>query len=75
MKKLYKSRDDVKIDGVCAGVAKYFGIDVTLVRILWLVLTFSGGAGLWAYIICAFLMPREPYVEPYTETYAENREN
>lgn len=59
-KKLYKSRSDVKIDGVCSGVAKYFGIDVTLVRILWLIATFAGSAGFWVYLVCAIVMPREP---------------
>lgn len=59
-KRLYKSRTDVKVDGVCAGVAHYFGIDVTLVRIIWLVSVFMGSAGFWVYLVCAIVMPREP---------------
>jgi len=66
-KKLYKSRKDVKIDGVCAGIAKYIGIDVTLVRVIWIIFCLGGGSGLIAYIICAVLMPREPEVIDYTE--------
>jgi phage shock protein PspC (stress-responsive transcriptional regulator) len=63
MKKLYKSRTDVKIDGVCAGIAKYFGIDVTIVRLVWVLLILGGGTGIVAYIVCSFIMPREPEFE------------
>jgi len=59
-RKLYKSRTDVKLDGVCAGVAKYFNWDATLIRLLWVVLTLAGGSGILLYIICALIMPREP---------------
>jgi phage shock protein PspC (stress-responsive transcriptional regulator) len=69
MKKLYKSRTNVKIDGVCAGVANYFGIDVTLVRIIWAVVALSGGTGLIAYFICSLVMPREPEGYGYTAPY------
>ncbi|MDR1540754.1 MAG: PspC domain-containing protein [Clostridiales bacterium] len=58
-KKLYKSRSDVRIDGVCAGVANYFGLDPTVVRLVWVLLAFTS-AGLIAYIICSVIMPREP---------------
>ena len=63
VKKLYKSRVDVKIDGVCAGVAQYLSIDVTLVRIIWIIAALSGGVGVWAYLACALLMPREPFID------------
>ena len=59
-KKLYKLEEGKMIDGVCAGVAEYFGLDVTLVRIIWAVLALAGSTGLIAYIICAILMPRKP---------------
>ena len=77
-KKLYKSRSDVKLDGVCAGIAKYIGIDTTLVRLIWVVFTLFGGSGILAYIICALLIPREPKVIDYTgNDYGEQegREN
>ena len=74
-KKLYKSRSNVKLDGVCAGIGRYFGLDVTLVRIIWVVFTCFGGSGLVAYIICAILMPREPEVIDYTDGGEESREN
>lgn len=59
-KKLYKSKDDKKLDGVCAGIAKYFGTDPTLIRLLWVLFSLCGGSGVLAYIICAIVFPREP---------------
>ncbi len=59
-KKLYKSRTDKKLDGVCAGIGEYFDIDPTLIRLLWIIATFFAGAGLLAYIIAAIIMPRKP---------------
>ena len=60
-KKLYKIEKDKKICGVCAGIAKYFSIDVTIVRLLWALVTlFTAGTGLLGYVICAIIMPDEP---------------
>ena len=59
-KKLYKSGKDKKIDGVCAGIAEYFDIDPTLVRLGFAFVALAGGGGLLAYIICAIVMPRDP---------------
>ncbi len=59
-KKLYKSATDKKIDGVCAGIAEYFNVDPTLVRLLWVLATFFAGAGVLAYIAAAIIMPRKP---------------
>ena len=59
-KKLYKSSKDKKIDGVCAGIAEYFDIDPTLVRLGFVFVALAGGGGLLAYIICAIVMPRDP---------------
>lgn len=56
-KKLYKSATDKKLCGVCGGIAEYFDIDSTLVRLIWLVLTCCGGSGLLVYIIAAIIMP------------------
>ncbi len=58
MKKLTKSNERM-ICGVCAGFAKYFGIDPTIVRLIWAVLVLCAGTGLLAYIICAIVMPNE----------------
>lgn len=59
-KRLYKSRTDKKIDGVCAGIANYFNLDPTIVRIALVLFCLLGGSGILAYIICAIVMPREP---------------
>jgi phage shock protein C len=59
-KKLARSRTDRKIAGVCAGFAEYLELDVTLVRILWLMLIFFGGWGLLGYLIAWIVMPLEP---------------
>ena len=59
-KKLYKSATDKKLDGVCAGVGEYLGIDPTVIRLLWLISIFFGGAGILAYIIAAVIIPRKP---------------
>src|SRR6266542_2523619 len=48
-----------KIAGVCAGVARYLGMDVTLVRVIWLLLFLLAGTGFLAYIVCWIVMPRE----------------
>ena len=56
-KKLYKSRSDRKIFGVCGGIAEYFNIDPTIVRIAWIIAVFAFGTGILAYIIAALVMP------------------
>lgn len=61
-KKLYKSSKNKMIDGVCAGVAEYFNIDPTLVRLGLVLFSAMGGAGILAYIIMAIVMPRNPEV-------------
>ena len=63
--RLTRSRDDVKVAGVCAGFARYLGVDVTLIRILWVILTiFSAGIGLIVYAACWIVMPKEPLALP-----------
>lgn len=56
-KKLYKSVTEKKISGVCGGIAEYFEIDVTVVRLAWVLFTVLGGSGVIAYIIAALVMP------------------
>jgi len=60
MKKLYRSRDDRKIGGVCGGIAEYFDWDPTLVRVGAVVLAVLWGAGFWAYIIAWAIIPERP---------------
>jgi phage shock protein PspC (stress-responsive transcriptional regulator) len=60
IKKLYRSRTDRMLGGVCGGLGEYFAIDSTLIRILFVVLTFGGGSGFLAYLIMLFIVPEEP---------------
>ena len=59
-KRLLRPRNGRKIAGVCLGFAEYFDLDVTLIRIVWLVLAICGGAGFLAYVIAWIVMPEEP---------------
>jgi len=58
-KKLYRSRTDRKIWGVCGGLAEYFDIDPTIVRVIAILSIFFGTLGIWAYIIMALVVPEE----------------
>lgn len=58
-KKLYRSRKDRMIAGVCGGLADYLGLDSTIVRIIAVLLIFAGGFGILAYIIMAIVVPLE----------------
>lgn len=60
-KKLYRSNKDKMLGGVAGGLAEYFAIDPTLVRIIFVVSLFAGGAGVLAYIILWIVVPEEPY--------------
>lgn len=58
-KRLYRSSTNYMICGVCGGIAEYFNIDPTLVRLAWVILSvFGWGAGVLAYIIAAIIIPR-----------------
>ena len=56
-KRIYKSRNNKMICGVCAGIADYFNIDPSIVRVLWAVLAMAAGTGVLAYIACAIILP------------------
>lgn len=58
-KRLYKSSTDKKVCGVCGGIANYFDVDPTVIRLIWGIFTLVGGSGLIAYIIAAIIMPDE----------------
>jgi phage shock protein C len=59
-KRLYRSRNDRKLAGVCGGIAEYYGWDPTLVRVAWIVLTLLGGSGILIYLIMWLVMPESP---------------
>ena len=56
-KRLRRSRTDRKVAGVCAGRAEYFGIDPTIIRLIWLIALLAYGTGMLAYIICWIVIP------------------
>ena len=59
-KKLFKSSNDKVLAGVCGGIGEYFAVDAVIIRLLWVIFTLMGGAGLIAYIIAAIIMPESP---------------
>ena len=59
-KRLYKINQGKMVDGVCGGIAEYFGLDPSLVRLAWIIFSAMGGSGIPAYIIAAIVIPREP---------------
>lgn len=61
MKRLYRSRTQRMLAGVCGGIAEYFNIDPTVVRLLWVIFCFVGGSGILAYIIAAVVIPGGEY--------------
>jgi phage shock protein C len=71
--KLSRPRDDRKIAGVCAGFARYLGMDVTLVRLLWVILAFCPPTvGLIAYLVAWLIMPNDPLQLPAASTQTAN---
>jgi len=59
-KRLYKINEGKMLDGVCGGIAEYFNVDPTLIRLLWVLFCACGGSGVLAYIVCAIVIPRKP---------------
>ena len=60
-KKLYRSKVDSVICGVCGGLGEYFDVDSTIVRLIAIVLIFGWGSGLLAYLVAAIIIPKNPY--------------
>lgn len=58
-KKVYRSKTDKMIGGVCGGLGSYFKVDVVLIRLLWVFSFFAGGIGLFAYILAWIIIPEE----------------
>ncbi len=67
-KRLYRSRTDRRVAGVCGGIADYLAVDPTLVRIIWAIFALAGGPGIVLYIIMAAIIPEEPQ---FVQTSAE----
>ena len=63
-KKLYRNVETRVMAGVCAGVAEYFNIDPTIVRVIWALVSVFG-PGLLAYLVCALVMPKKSDIYPH----------
>lgn len=59
-KKVYRNMNNKMIGGVCSGLADYFDMDPTLVRLIWVAFVLIGGTGILAYIIAWIIMPEGP---------------
>ncbi len=64
VKRLYRSRDERVVGGVCGGLAKYLTMDPTVVRLIFVLLALAGGPGLLAYLIMLIVVPEEPLAPP-----------
>jgi phage shock protein PspC (stress-responsive transcriptional regulator) len=72
-KRLYRTREGRVVAGVCAGLAAYFGVDPTLVRLAFAVLTIFGGAGVLLYLVAWIVIPDEGDGASIAETFVSNR--
>lgn len=59
-KKLYRSKTERKLAGVCGGLAEYLNIDPTVIRVIWAVASLFAFVGIIAYVVCAVIIPEEP---------------
>ncbi|MDE7070342.1 MAG: PspC domain-containing protein [Alistipes sp.] len=59
-RRLYRSRRDSAVAGICGGLSEFFGVDVTLLRLITLFLILFGGLSLWVYIVLWIIIPLEP---------------
>lgn len=59
VKRIYRSQSDRVLAGVCGGIADYFQVDSSLVRIIWVLVTLFGGSGILAYLVALFIIPEE----------------
>ena len=73
-KRLYRSRSDRMISGVCAGLGEYLGIDPTVVRLLFLLGLFAGGSTVPVYIVMMIIVPEEPLPASDSVVEAEDKE-
>lgn len=62
-KRLYKIEDGKKVSGVCGGIAEYFDVDPTLIRLVWVLFTACVGSGILAYIVMAIIMPKKSEIK------------
>jgi phage shock protein C len=70
-KKLYRSRTERWLAGVCGGLGTYFGIDPTLARVIFVILSLTFGSGFLIYLVLWLIIPNEPEATPVVETTDE----
>ncbi|MGN0521395.1 MAG: PspC domain-containing protein [Eubacterium sp.] len=78
MKRLYRSKTDRQLAGVCGGIATYFNVDPSIVRLIWAIVSVLSTAvpGLLVYIVCAIVIPEEPDAyETTAEYHDDNNDN
>jgi phage shock protein C len=66
-KKLYRSRTERWLAGVCGGLGNYFGVDPTLVRVIFVILSLTFGSGFLIYLVLWLIIPNEPETTPVIE--------
>ncbi len=72
-KKLYRSETDIMVGGVCGGLAEYFNIDSTIVRLIFVLILLSGGSGILVYIVLWIVLPTQSSVDlPSDEVVNQN---
>ncbi|QUH24405.1 PspC domain-containing protein [Serpentinicella alkaliphila] len=73
-KRIYLSKENSVISGVCGGIGEYFDIDPTVVRLFWILFSIFGGAGIIGYIIAMVIIPENPHstCEEYDTSYKSN---
>src|SRR6056297_755697 len=71
-KRLYRSRDDRVLAGVCSGLGKYLDVDPVIIRLIWAATILLAGAGIFLYIVAWIIIPEEPITRKRTEEQAES---
>ena len=72
-KKLYRINEGKIFAGICTGIAEYANMDVTIVRLLWVLISCFAGAGLILYIVGIFIIPLKPEQENNNKTIIEEK--
>jgi phage shock protein C len=75
IKRLYRSRNNRMLFGVCGGLGEYLNVDPTVVRLIFVLAFLPGGPGLIAYLVLALLVPEEPLKETQSENIESGVEN